>query len=131
MLRHLPLEGTAPIELREETSVGGPLAILDSYYGDVTTMPDDAAWRLDLMKDVMSPHMGDQHIYPNIMFSKDDLDRLSVIEADLFPYIDRKRAEWIVNGQFETEWDDYLNELERLGLSEWLEIKQSLSMMTM
>ncbi|GAA4058696.1 extracellular solute-binding protein [Amphibacillus indicireducens] len=124
MLRHLPLDGTAPVELREETSVGGPLAILDSYYGDVTTMPDDAAWRLDLMKDVMTPHMGDQHIYPNIMFSKDDLDRLSVIEADLFPYINRKRAEWITNGQLETEWEDYLNELERLGLSDWLEIKQ-------
>ncbi|WP_067841454.1 extracellular solute-binding protein [Amphibacillus sediminis] len=124
MLRHLPLEGTAPVELREETSVGGPLAILDSYYGAVTTMPDDAAWRLELMKDVMSPHMSDQHVYPNILFSKDELDRLSVIEADLFPYINRKRAEWMTNGQADAEWEDYLLELERLGLNEWLDIKQ-------
>lgn len=124
MLKHLPLEGTAPVELRERTSVEGPLAILDSYYGDVTTMPDDAAWRLDLMKEVMTPHMGDQHIYPDIMFSLEDLDRLSVIEADLFPYLDRKRAEWMSNGRADEEWADYLNELERLGLSEWLEIKQ-------
>lgn len=125
MLRHLPLEGTAPVELREETSIGGPLAILDSYYGDVTTMPDDAAWRLDLMSDVMTPHMGEQHIYPNVMFGLDDLERLSTIEADLFPYIDRKRAEWITNGQIEEEWDEYLSELERYGLTEWLEIYQN------
>lgn len=125
MLRHEDLEGTAPVELREETSIAGPLAVLDSYYDDVTTMPDDAAWRLELMEEVMAPHMGDQHIYPDIMFSKDDLDRLSVIEADLFPYIDRKRAEWITNGQADEEWEEYLEELERLGLSEWLEIHQN------
>src|SRR5699024_6640472 len=57
MLKHLPLEGTAPLELREKTSVDGPLAILDSYYDTITTMPDDAAWRLDLMEEVMVPHM--------------------------------------------------------------------------
>ena len=36
-LKHLPLNGTAPAELRQRTEVGGPLAILDSYYGKVTT----------------------------------------------------------------------------------------------
>lgn len=48
-LVHEPLEGTAPVELRQKTSVGGPLAILDSYYGQYTTMPDDAqvAFRFD------------------------------------------------------------------------------------
>ncbi len=50
MLKHLPLDGTPPWELRQKTFVGGPLAILDEYYGTVTTKPDDAAWRLDLMK---------------------------------------------------------------------------------
>jgi putative aldouronate transport system substrate-binding protein len=39
--------------------------------------------------------------------------------------VNRKRAEWITNGKVEEEWNDYLAELERLGLSEWLEIKQA------
>jgi putative aldouronate transport system substrate-binding protein len=125
MLKHLPLEGTAPVELREKTSVSGPLAILDSYYGTVTTKPDDAAWRLDLMKEVMVPHMEAENIYPRVFFSLEDLDRLSAIEADLFAYIKRKRADWIANGGVEQEWNEYLAELDRLGLQEWLEIKQS------
>jgi putative aldouronate transport system substrate-binding protein len=125
MLKHLPLEGTAPVELREKTSIGGPLAILDSYYGSVTTKPDDAAWRLDLMKKVMVPYMEADNIYPRVFFSIEDLDRLSAIEADLFAYIKRKRAEWIANGGVEKEWNEYLSELDRLGLQEWLEIKQS------
>ena len=74
MLKHLPLEGTAPVELREKTSVGGPLAILDSYYGTVTTKPDDAAWRLNLMKEVMVPYMEAENIYPKVFFSIEDLD---------------------------------------------------------
>ncbi|WP_339147985.1 MULTISPECIES: extracellular solute-binding protein [unclassified Sutcliffiella] len=125
MLRHLPLDGTAPVELREKTSVGGPLAILDSYYGTVTTKPDDAAWRLNLMKEVMVPHMKAENIYPRVFFDKEELDRLAKIEADLIPYVNRKRAEWITNGKIEAEWPEYLEELERLGLSEWLEIKQA------
>ena len=125
MLKHNPLDGTAPVELREKTYVGGPLAILDSYYGTVTTMPDDAAWRLQLMEEVMVPHMSADNIFPRVFFDKEELDRLSKIEADLYPYINRKRSEWITNGQVEEEWNDYLAELERLGLSEWLEIKQA------
>jgi putative aldouronate transport system substrate-binding protein len=125
MLKHLPLEGTAPVELRQKTNIGGPLAILDEYYGTVTTKPDDAAWRLGLLKDVMVPHMKAENIYPKVFFSLKDLDKLSTIEADLFPYVMRKRAEWIQNGKVDQEWDAYLKELDRLGLKDWLKIKQA------
>ncbi|TDQ37699.1 ABC transporter substrate-binding protein [Aureibacillus halotolerans] len=125
MLKHLPLEGTPPGELRGKTSIGGPLAILDEYYGTVTTKPDDAAWRLDLLKEVMVPHMSAENIYPRLFQSVDVLERLSEIEADLIPYVERKKAEWITNGTVEEEWEDYLAELDRLGFQEWLEIKQA------
>ncbi|MGG4489825.1 ABC transporter substrate-binding protein [Metabacillus idriensis] len=125
MLKHLPLEGAAPVEVRQKTSVNGPLAILDEYYGAVTTKPDDAAWRLDLMKEVMVPHMKAENTYPKVFFSLEELDKLSSIEADLFAYINRKRAEWMTNGKAEAEWKEYLAELDRLGLQEWLEIKQT------
>ncbi|WP_339323321.1 ABC transporter substrate-binding protein [Paenibacillus sp. FSL W8-0194] len=125
MLKHLPLEGTAPVELRQKTSIAGPLAILDEYYGKYTTMPDDAAWRLKLLKDVMVPHMKAENTYPNVFFSIEDLDRLSTIQADLFPYVERKRTEWYQNGNIDQEWDAYLKELDRLGLQEWLKIKQA------
>ncbi|MCT8139388.1 extracellular solute-binding protein [Anaerobacillus sp. CMMVII] len=124
MLKHLPLGDTSPWELRQRTFTAGPLAILDSYYGNVTTKPDDAAWRLNLMKDVMVPDMKAENIYPRVFFSIEELDRLSTIETDLFPYVKRKRAEWITNGKVEAEWAEYLTELDRLGYPEWLEIKQ-------
>lgn len=124
MLKHLPLEGTAPTEIRQKTEVGGPLAILDSYYGKVTTMPGDAKWRLDILKENYVPYMKNESIYPKIFMKEKDLDKVAQIEADMNDYIARKRAEWITKGGIDKEWESYKKELERYGLTEWLTIKQ-------
>lgn len=124
MLKHLPLEGTAPGELRQKTEAGGPLAILDEYYGTVTTMPDDAKWRLDIFHDNYLEFVNNENNYPRVFLSLEDADRIAQIDADLFPFVNRKRAEWITNGKIDEEWDSYVEELERLGLSEWMTIKQ-------
>ncbi|MGG1654394.1 ABC transporter substrate-binding protein [Paenibacillus sp. NRS-1780] len=124
MLKHLPLKGTAPVELRQKTSIGGPLAILDEYYGKVTTKPDDAIGRLKLMKERLVPYMKADHNFPKVFFSLEDQKQISTLETDLFAYVNRKRAEWIKTGKVEEEWADYKAELSRLGLDKWLEIKQ-------
>ncbi|MNG39557.1 hypothetical protein D3C84_1276980 [compost metagenome] len=64
-------------------------------------------------------------MYPKVFFSLDELKKLSTIEASLTAYVNRKRAEWITNGKVEEEWKAYLAELDRLGLQEWLKIKQA------
>ncbi|MGG4035939.1 ABC transporter substrate-binding protein [Paenibacillus cisolokensis] len=125
MLKHLPLNGTAPVELREKTSVAGPLAILDSYFGKYTTLPDDAKERMRIVKEIMAPHMKADRAMPNIFNSIEVLERLTTIETDLFAYVLRMRTEWYQNGKVDEQWDEYLKELDRLGLQEWLEIKQS------
>lgn len=124
MLKHLPLDGTAPGELRQKTEAGGPLAILDEYYGTVTTMPDDAKWRLDILKDNYVDHVHNKFNYPRVFLDLEQADRIAQIDADLFPFVNRKRAEWITNGKIDEEWDSYLEELERLNLDEWVTIKQ-------
>ncbi len=87
-------------------------------------MPDDAKWRLDLIKQYYVPYMDNNEIYPRVFMSEEDLDKIARIEADMNDYIYRKRAEWIVNGNIDKEWDDYKKELEKYGLSEYLAIKQ-------
>ncbi|MGM1020369.1 MAG: ABC transporter substrate-binding protein [Bacillota bacterium] len=124
MLKHLPLKGTAPVELRQKTNIGGPLAVLDEYYGTVTTKPDDAVGRLELIKERLVPYMKADHNFPKVFFSLEDQKQISTLETDLFAYVNRKRAEWIKTGKVEEEWAEYKAELTRLGLDKWLEIKR-------
>ena len=125
MLKHLPLEGKAPTEIRQKTEVGGPLAILDSYYGKVTTMPDDAKWRLDILKENYVPYMDNEEIYPKVFMEEKDLDKLAQIEADMKDYVSRKRSEWITKGNIDKEWDSYKAELKKYGLDDYVKIKQT------
>ncbi|WP_425328867.1 ABC transporter substrate-binding protein [Ruoffia tabacinasalis] len=122
MLQHKDLEGAAPGELRQRTEASGPLAVLDEYYGVYTTSPDDAQWRLDLMHEHYLDFIENDYNYPQVFMNNEDSARADQILADLNPYINQKRAEWIIGGITDEEWGTYLEELERLNLSELMEI---------
>ncbi|MNV69787.1 hypothetical protein D3C71_1627130 [compost metagenome] len=99
--------------------------MLDSYYGKYTTVPDDAKERMDIVKNIMAPHMQADNVMPSVFNSIEELDRLTTIETDLFAYVLRMRSEWYENGKVDEQWSSYLKELDRLGLQEWTKIKQT------
>ena len=39
-------------------------------------------------------------------------------------YAEQKKADWILNGGIDKEWDSYLKKMEQYGLSDYLAIKQ-------
>ena len=41
-----------------------------------------------------------------------------------YSVIEQKKADWILNGGIEKEWDSYLKKMEQYGLSDYLSIKQ-------
>ncbi len=125
MLKHAPLGDASPVEVREAEAVGGPLAILDEYYGVYVTCPDDAQYRLDWIKEYYTPDMHTEYVYPNIFMSRDDTEKLSNLQADIQKAINAKKADWIMNGFNDADWDKYLKDLEAYGLSEYLDLFQS------
>ena len=70
-------------------------------------------------------HILQKTISIHVSFRKEETDRLAKIETDMWDYIYRKRAEWITGGKIDEEWEEYLAELERVGLEEWIQIKQT------
>jgi putative aldouronate transport system substrate-binding protein len=122
-LKHLPLNGTAPGELRDKTCVGGPLAILDTYYGNQVTKPDDAAWRLERIKELV-PFMKADNVFPRVFYTTEEMDEYTKLDTLINPFTDRKTAEWISKGGVEQEWNAYLAELDKMGLKKFVEIKQ-------
>ena len=124
MLKHLSLEGESPVEVRQAQSVNGPLAVLNDYYGVYVTQPDDAKWRLDNMHATYLEDMHSKYVYPNVFMSIDDTNMVSQYDTDIKKYADQKKADWILNGGIEEEWDEYLQKMEEYGLSDYLAIKQ-------
>lgn len=124
MLKHAPLGDASPVEVREAEAVGGPLAVLDEYYDVYVTCPDNAQYRLDWIKEYFTPDMHTEYVYPNIFMSRDDTETLSNLQADIQKTINAKKADWIMNGFTDADWDKYLDSLEEYGLSEYLELFQ-------
>ena len=114
----------SPVEVREAQSVNGPLAVLNEYYDVYVTQPEDAKWRLDNMHETYLQDMNSKYVYPNVFMSIDDTNKVSQYDTDIKKYAEQKKADWILNGGIEKEWDSYLKKMEQYGLSDYLSIKQ-------
>ncbi len=124
MLQHAPLGDASPVEVREAECVGGPLAILDSYYGVYVTCPDDAQYRLDWIRDVYTPDMNTKYVFPNVFMTSDDTKTISNLNADIYKCINTARADWIMNGFTDADWEKLQSDLDAYGLQEYLSIFQ-------
>lgn len=63
-------------------------------------------------------------VYPNVFMSQEDAEAVARYETDIKQYAEQKKADWILNGGVEDQWDEYIQKLNDLGLEKYLEIKQ-------
>jgi putative aldouronate transport system substrate-binding protein len=124
MLKHAALGDASPVEVREAECVGGPLAILDEYYGVYVTCPDDAQYRLDWIKEYYTDDMHCQYVYPNVFMSAEDTEKLTGIQTDLISYVNSSKSDFIMNGVTDAAWTEYLDKVNAYGLDEYLSIYQ-------
>lgn len=69
--------------------------------------------------------MNQEYVYPNIFMSQEDLDSITQCTTDLDSYVSRMKSEFVMNGNVEEGWADYLKTLKGYGLDKYLEIMQS------
>ena len=124
MLQHADLGDHSPVEVREAEMVDGCLAVLDSYYGEYVTCPDDAKYRLDWIKDIYTPDMHTKYVFPNVFMSADDTKAISNLNPDIDKCIKTARAHGIMNGFTEADWEQLKTDLENYKLQEFLGIFQ-------
>ena len=124
MLQHADLGDHSPVEVREAEMVDGPLAVLDSYYGVYVTCPDDAQYRLDWIKDIYTPDMHTKYVFPNVLMSSDDTKEISNLLADIDKCIETARANAIMNGFSDADWDQLQTDLKAYKVDQLLAIFQ-------
>lgn len=119
-------EGTSMGEYRQMVAPGGgsPVIITSEDFENVVEMEPRAQERLKVVQEVFEPHMEPEN-FPNIFFTPEELDRINDINVDLTDFVNNKRATWIKNGNIESEWDSYLEELNKIGIDELVGIYQA------
>ena len=111
-------------EYRQRVAPTGVGVVLQEHFGTVVDMEPRAKQRLQDIEEVYAPYQEAEN-YPMIFFSPEELEQINILEQDILDFVNLKRATWIVDGGIEQEWESYLNQLNRMGLQELLEIYQT------
>ena len=63
--------------------------------------------------------------YPQVMYTNEEQSRLTTLSTDIQSFVETKQAEWITtDGCDDEEWDAYIDQLEQMGLEEFVQIHQ-------
>ena len=83
------------------------------------------AQRDNAIKDQYSKYtIPTENLYPNVMFSTEQVDRLAGLSTDIGDYVLTTYSTWMLNGGMDAGWDAYIEQLNKLGLEEYISILQ-------
>ena len=75
----------------------------------------------EVYKDCVIPYA---NLYPSFVLTEKNLDRIAELNTDIVNHIDSTMSLWILNGGIDEGWDSYIEQLEALGLEEYLGLLQ-------
>jgi putative aldouronate transport system substrate-binding protein len=66
----------------------------------------------------------EKNIYPNLLFPEEDVARLKILKTDIITFIESSIPKFIIEGFTEASWNQYIKQLNDMGLEELLQIYQ-------
>ena len=64
-------------------------------------------------------------MYPNVFFTEEEIEEISILQTDIDSYVLQKYAQWIVDGGADAEWDSFQQQLKNMGVDRYIEIYQA------
>ena len=119
----LPIpEGLATDEFKWGNTTAGstPTCILDSFADRIVRQPSDVL-KWEAHEKYYKPYHP-KEIYPNVYYTAEQVEELKVLLADIETYVENQQAKWVMEGGIEEEWEDYLNQLDKMGLDKLMKI---------
>lgn len=80
--------------------------------------------KVNFMEQYVKPY-AEKDPWPPVFRTIEEEERYNQIDSAIIPYANMKAAEWIMNGTIDEEWDAYIEELNKMGLNDWLSINQA------
>lgn len=113
-------EGETAGELKGKNEWNGPSEQLAEDYGKYYYMEDRAQERLDDLKDYWFQYVDDFEYYPSVVYTEEEIDTINDKLSDIKSMTEEKMAGWLKNGGIEEGWDQYLADLDSMGLQDVL-----------
>lgn len=60
--------------------------------------------------------------YPSVMFTNEENEERPTLTTDIDKYVESMRAQWITQGGIDEGWDEYVKQLNAMGLERLIEI---------
>ncbi|MCJ8009023.1 extracellular solute-binding protein [Lederbergia wuyishanensis] len=83
----------------------------------------EGAAEKDALADLYGPYQPKEY-YPNVMYSAEDAERLSILQTDIDGYIKEMIPKFMIEGKVDESWDAYIDQLKKMGLDELMELHQ-------
>ena len=98
-----------------------PTAILPEWHATIV-LSDDLADK-SRNNAMLQPFTPDE-IFPNVMYTLEELEQLSILVADIHSYVERTLVRWVTSGGIEDEWEAHLVQLQRMNVDQLIQIYQ-------
>ena len=119
-----PPEGVDNTTFRVRCGPGGAiqLGVTREYYKERLHLHYTDA-KVKFIDEEVRP-IADKDSVPPLNYTVEESEIVNQVQTTVMDYVNRRAAEWVMNGKIEEEWDAYLKELENMNIDGWMEAAQ-------
>ena len=103
-----------------------PLMTIDETPKNDGEISPSAALRDSMVDQVDEWFIPKEDQLPQVYVSTEAIDRRTFMETDLFAHIKEFRAQAVINGFTDDEWNNYVSQLDAYGYQDWLQWYQDM-----
>lgn len=107
------------------TPTRGSLAVLNEYYGTIADYTWDA---IDLLEGQIANGkyeiLEEYTTVPKMILTSDEQTRISRIQSTISNIVQRYTVQWVLDGNADSTWDNYLSELKAAGVNDLIQTFQ-------
>lgn len=98
---------------------GYPALVQDEYFKGAESSPEALE-----ATEVLEPDMVDE-VWPAFPFTVEENQKLTSLKADIEKYVEEMEDKFIAGKESFSDWDEYVETLEKMGLDEYMELQES------
>ena len=112
-------------DLKARLEFRAPSRQLNSDFQTYYHMEERAQQRLDDLANVWFKNVNEFDSYPSVVYTLDETETINEYISDIDEYVKQTSANWIINGGAADEFDEYVDQLNKMGVKEVVDAWQS------